>query len=172
MIDFKYGVVLEPISQENLEIMRNQRNDSEIRRWCRQAGLISEIDQHEWFIRQNDDPKISMFEVHNSSEEIVGVCGLTDLDMLNRRAEFSLYIIRKYQLQGFSCKALKTLFTHGFRDLNLNVIWGETFEGNPAAGVFEKIGMVHEGTRRDFYFKNGKYLNAHLYSVKAKEWTF
>ena len=172
MIDFNHDVYFLPISAQNIEAMRIARNTPEVRRWCRQVGLISEIDQHEWFNDQNDDPTIRMFEVHNQGGEFVGVAGLTSIDWINKRAEFSLYILPSYQLRGLACKALKTLFSHGFKDLNLNLIWGETFDKNPAAKVFKKIGMVKEGTRRDFYFKGGEYISAHLYSIRGSEWTF
>ena len=52
---------------------------------------------------------------------------------------------------------------------NLNVIWGETFEGNHAYDMFLKLGMKHEGTRRQFYFKEGKHIDAHLVSITRQE---
>ena len=172
MIDYSHDVTLHAISAEHLDAMMDQRNNYEIRRWCRQVGLISEIDQHEWFMAQNDDRTIRMFEVHNPAGELIGICGLTDIDLISRRAEFSLYIFREFQLRGYSCKTLCTLFTFGFREMNLHLIWGETFDRNPAAKVFEKIGMTKEGTRRDFYFKNGEYIDAHLYSIRRSEWSY
>jgi RimJ/RimL family protein N-acetyltransferase len=66
-------------------------------------------------------------------------------------------------------KALKMLFKFGFDDLNLHLIWGETFDGNPACALFERIGMEKEGTRRDFYFKEGKFISCHLYSITSDQ---
>ena len=101
----------------------------------------------------------------------MGVCGFTSIDHFNRRAEFSLYIAKEHQKHGYGAEALRVLFNHGFLDLGFNCIWGETFEGNPATKTFEKIGMKREGTRRQFYFKNGKMIDAHIYSVLGSEWT-
>jgi ribosomal-protein-alanine N-acetyltransferase len=95
----------------------------------------------------------------------LGVCGLTSMDLINRRAEFSLYIGPEFQGQGFGKNALKTLLAHGFRNYGLNRIWGESFEGNPAIAMFESLGFEPEGIRKEFYFKGGKFIDAYLFSI-------
>ena len=99
----------------------------------------------------------------------VGVCGLTDIDWINRRAEFSLYVAPEQHRKGLGHRALNLLFAEGFGTLNLNLIWGETFKGNPAAIMFLKAGMKKEGTRREFYYRNGIYTDAILYSIRRDE---
>lgn len=160
---------LSPISSFRLDQLRSWRNHDSIRTYCRQVGWISERDQEAWYRRQNDDPTIKMFVIEDNHIG-VGVCGLTDIDHLHRRAEFSLYIAPEQQRKGYGSKSLKMLFDFGFYELNLHMIWGETFSGNPAAKLFESIGMLKDGTRRDFYFKRGMYVDAHLYSITREEW--
>lgn len=132
-----------------------------------------------WFEKQAKDTSIRMYKIAISFEEkkekttktaMVGVCGLTSLDMMNRRAEFSLYIGPEFQGKGFGKKALSCLLTQGFKNLGLQVIWGEVFKGNPALRMFDDIGFKREGIRRDFYFRDGTYIDAHLVSMKASEW--
>ena len=179
MIEFK------GIHRSSLEQMRGWRNSAEIYNFCRQTSFISELDQERWYDRQNDDPTIQMFEIHAPPKEdlyqaygvisdeaartLVGICGLTSIDHLHRRAEFSLYIGPEHQGQGFAKEALRKLCLFGVDALNLNVIWGETFDRNPAAMLFTKLGFKLEGTRRSFYYKNGKCLDAHLYSIMRNE---
>jgi RimJ/RimL family protein N-acetyltransferase len=99
-----------------------------------------------------------------------GVCGLTSINFINRRAEFSCYIAPEFQGHGLSVPTLKTLFRHGFEDLNLNLIWGEVFEGNHALAIFKhKLGMVWEGRRRQFYWKEGRFWDADIVSITADE---
>jgi len=164
------GTSLDTLKFENLEIYRYNRNLTDVRCWCRQYDLISVADQLEWFDRQHIDSTIKMYEVINGKEDLVGVCGLTDICHINRRAEFSLYIFPEHKLKGYGREALEILFTHGFSNLGLNTIWGETFDGNPARNLFLDIGMMHEGTRNDFYFRNGHFIDAHLYSIGAEDW--
>lgn len=170
MIDFDHGVELDRIRRDELPKLREWRNDWEIWKWCRQHDLIDEQRHVAWFERQSADPSISMFAIRSGLGALLGVCGLTSIDLTNRHAEFSLYIGPEHQRRGHAKAALLTLFDHGFLNLNLNLIWGETFEGNPAASLFEKIGMQKEGVRRQFYYRNGRYLDATLFSVTRAEW--
>ena len=138
--------------------------------WCRQFAPLHWDDHVSWAKKQVDDPKIEMFVLEDEVDNIaVGVCGLTDIDMVNRRAEFSLYIGPEHWHRGYAAAGLKALFSWGFNSLNLNRIWGESFDGNPAIKLFEKLGMEKEGTRRDFYFRNGRFIDAHLYSISAAD---
>lgn len=176
MIDFGFGVIFQPFCKAAAQTAKSWRNDERIYKWCRQSDLISYDDQMDWYERQRKDQTIKMYTIVQrsidadiTSDRLIGVCGLTSIDALNKRAEFSLYIGPEHQRRGLAKRALKTLLRHGFDNLNLHLIWGETFDGNPAAHMFEKLGFVKEGTRRDFYFKSGRYIDAHLYSVKKDE---
>lgn len=160
---------LEPIEESYLSVLQRWRNDERIRKWCRQNNLIGERDQAAWFNRIQQNPSLRMYVVC-CGEDIVGVCGLTDIDLINSRAEFSLYIDPDQHKKGLGAKALKALLEVGFDELNLNVVWGETFEGNPALSMFEQLGFFREGVRRKFYYKDGKYVDAYLVSITRDEW--
>ena len=172
MIDYGQLVKLGPLRKSNLEEYRIARNSIGIRQWCRQTDLISEEDQIDWYANQRTNPTIRMYEIMSKENPGLGlgVCGLTDIDQVNQRAEFSLYILADHRNNGFGKAALLTLIQHGFNSLNLNSIWGETFEGNPAWSMFVKVGFNLEGTRKDFYFKKGKFIDCHLYSVQRDTW--
>ena len=169
MINYEPIIHLGPIDSTDLPKLRTWRNDPRIWKWCRQHDLISDVDQDRWFMAQSKDPTVRMYAIY-AKKKLVGVCGFTSIDMTNRRAEFSLYIGPEFQKKGYARAALKTLCKHGFRSLNLNSIWGETFDGNPACALFEELGFKKEGSRREFYFRDGHYIDAHLYSLLAREW--
>lgn len=165
-------ITLGPLDSTDLGLIRSWRNDYNIWRWCRQVGFISDAEQIRWFNKQSEDPTIKMFKILAKTNEKavpVGVCGLTSLDYLNRRAEFSLYTAPDVQRRGIGQHALSILLEHSFNNLGLNLIWGETFEHNPAQRMFEKLGFKREGTRRSFYFRDGRFIDAHLYSITAEE---
>ena len=170
MIKYFQGVSLDTIDAYMLERMRNWRNDPRIWQYCRQHDLIPEGDHRDWFERQRKDPTIRMYAVLDTEGRPSGVCGLTELDMLNRRAEFSLYIDPDRQGKGLGKKALQTLLTHGFKNLGLNKIWGEVFDGNPAMTMFTELGMHYAGKLVDHYFRDGKFINAHRVEMTRDEW--
>ncbi len=124
--------------------------------------------------RQSEDPTIKMFgiwavDVAKRLHRGVGVCGLTSIDRVNQCAEFSLYIAPSEQKHGFGTDALKTLLRHSFRDQNLNRIYGQTYDKNPALDMFKKIGMKYEGLDREAYFRNGKFIDCHRVSMLRSE---
>lgn len=175
MIDFDLGVSLSPIERTDLVKLYGWRNHPAIRKWTRQCDLITWPDHEEWFEWQAKDDKTRMYLVYAKDPVLltmapVGVTGLTSIDWINKRAEFSLYIGPEYQGRRFGQRALRTLLSHGFRNFGLHLIWGESFDGNPALKMFKKIGFQNEGVRRDFYFREGRFIDAHLVSITEKEW--
>lgn len=165
-------ISLDRVRRGDLEFLLAWRNDPAVWRWCRQHDLIHEDSHKRWFEWQSNDDSVSMYTIKPVGYHTpVGVCGFTSIDSVHRRAEFSCYIGTNYQKKGFAGQALRLLFTHGFANLNLHQIWGETFLGNPAAHLFEKIGMKKDGLRRQFYWKDGKWVDCILYSVLAEEWS-
>ncbi len=170
MIDHRFGVRLTTVEDKDSQQLRGWRNDLRIRAWCRQNDLISEHSQLDWMDRIRKDSTVRMYVIEDMNGIAVGVCGLTSIDTLNGRAEFSLYIGPEHQRKGLAKKALSTLLTHGFESLGLHLIWGETFDGNPALGMFKTLGFHVEGFRRDFYWKSGKFIGATLVSITEEEW--
>jgi RimJ/RimL family protein N-acetyltransferase len=168
-----FGLSLAPFDRAYAETVRDWRNHDEVWRWCRQLDLITDWEQERWYERQAADPTIRMYAVVMAVEglkELVGVAGLTSIDHVHRRAEFSLYLRPDFHGKGMGKQALSLLLFHGFVNLGLNVIWGESFEGNKAMKTFEGLGFVKEGVRQQFYFKNGRFIDAHLYSITRQKW--
>lgn len=169
MIDFGYGVYLDTLDARYKDILRHARNNYSVWKTCRQNDLISEHSHDCWFESIKNDPTIRMYALIGDSK-LVGVAGFTSIDFSVGKAEFSYYTLPQEMRKGYGLKALKTLFAHGFQNLNLNLIWGECIQPNPALKMFLKLGMHHEGKRRSFYYKNGKYRDADLVSMLRSEW--
>ena len=144
MIDHGYGVRLESLKAENIRTYLDNRNDPKIFKWCRQFDCLQPGQHVDWYDRVVTDPSVNaMYEITAplaktgiGMHSLVGMAGLTDIDRVNSRAEFSLYIMPYYHRRGLAKAALKTLFTHAFKGHNLNSVWGETFEHNPAFKLF------------------------------------
>lgn len=173
----KITISLAPLDSTDMHLVRVWRNDHRIWQWLPQNDLISDSEQMRWFDEQSRDHTVKMYKVvigYTNDVETkvipIGVGGFTSIDMMIRRAKFSLFIAPFYQALSVQQKAISCLLIHGFQNLGLHLIWGEVFEGNPALKIFEEIGFRHEGVRRDFYFRDGKYIDAHLISIKDDEW--
>lgn len=148
---------------------REWRNSPSIFKWCRQFTLIEERQQHLWEAKLSTDQTVKMFGIQNRDLVDVGVCGLTSIDRVNQKAEFSLYIAPPHQANGYGEDALKTLLWHGFNAHNLNRIWGEVFASNPAMKMFEKVGMKLEGIQRQSYYRDGQFVDSLIVSILRSE---
>lgn len=161
---------LRRLSEKDLHQTFVMRNDPEIYKWCRQWAPLHESNHVSWLAAQAKDKSMEMFAIERDDGCFVGVCGLTSIDHINSRAEFSLYIARNFQKCGYGEKALRLLFDIGFFKLNLNRIWGETFAGNPALKLFKRLGMQVEGIRKEFYYRDGSYIDCYLISLSRREY--
>ncbi len=156
------SLCLDPVNPDWIN-PRKWRNDPRIYKWCRQNEPISIAHHLEYLERSAKDPHSRMYGVA-ADGFLVGVCGLTSIDWINRRAEVSLYIDPEKHRQGLGTMAAKALMAKAFMVHNLNSIWGEAFDGSPAIGLFEKLGFKQDGLRREFYFREGKYVDAVIFS--------
>lgn len=149
MIDYRFGVQLGPVSSIDSKALRAWRNDRGVYQWCRQYEPLESWAHEAWLSSLPSRLDVKMYGIFDGDRPL-GVCGLTSLDLINRKAEFSLYVGGENWGNGYGIKALKTLCAHGFLTLGLNHIFGETFDGNQATKTFEKVGFEKEGTRRGF----------------------
>lgn len=177
MIDYGYGVRLQYVSESDTEDFFKWRNDERVWKWCRQNGPLTKKHHKTYWEKCDDDESIKMYAIYTTEglenvqkDSLVGCAGLTSIDNVNSRAEFSIYINPDIASKGFGERALKTLFSYGYQFLNLNSVWGESFEENPALKTFTKIGMKEEGKRRAFYYRKGQYIGATLISLLRSEW--
>lgn len=161
-------VKLLPLEPSSSMILRGWRNDERVFRWCRQNEEISLAKHERWFNSLPDRDDVRMYGAY-ADGELVGVCGLTSIDLYNRRAEFSLYIGPEHQGNGYGFAALYELLYKAFKILDLNLVWGESFDGNPAEDLFKAIGFTWTGKRRSFYYRHGQHINANLWDITSDE---
>ena len=153
------------------ELAMEWRNHPDIWSWCRQNNILTQADQDRWLERIKNDSSIQMYGIRVLPDrELVGVCGLTSINYHHRTAEFSLYIAPEHQGNGYGTLALKGLLDYGFNRLNLQCIWGEVMEENPALEIFLKIGFALGTKCRSRYFKERKYINSYQIDMLASEY--
>lgn len=153
------------------------RNDPLIFKTCRQYTLLDNKSHDRWLenINSPDKKMFSIFLQLNHDgiyvNEYIGVCGLTNINYQSRHAEISLYIIPKYQGNGYAKETLYTLCKHGFEDFNLNKIWGECFNNNlKSLLLFKKLGFVASSGHIQHYFRNGTYIDTTFMTLLQKDW--
>lgn len=172
MINFGFWVSLRRLESSDIDLYLDVRNSYLFRVGARQFDLITSDDVRD--LLNNKNSKIFSI-IHRGSEK--GICSFTDINHIHQRAEFSIFINGNHHREGIGELALQTLFCHGFKNLNLNVIYGETFSENVGAHrLFSKIGMAWRPGIDEAYYKNGKFIDSHIIfmtksSFLDREWS-
>jgi RimJ/RimL family protein N-acetyltransferase len=105
------------------------------------------------------------------SHSLIGITVLKNINMINRSAEFALYIgDKEYRGRNLSNEATAETLCFGFYKLGLNRISLKVLEENKVAiKLYTTLGFYKEGLMRDSVFKNNCYKNELLMSILKEE---
>jgi RimJ/RimL family protein N-acetyltransferase len=169
-------VRLRAVEKDDLPHFVEWLNDPEVRVNLAFYQPLSLPQEELWFEHNLSQPPgeqtLSIDILSNGQWDHAGGTGFKNHDARERSAEVGIMIGRKeFWNQGFGCEAMRLIVGHGFQNLNLNRIYLQVFETNPA-GVrcYEKAGFSHEGRLREARFHEGKYIDVLLMSILKSEW--
>lgn len=172
-------VTLRPVMVEDVPVMHSAMGDAEVATLTGAVHSRAEVGQELWTMTELEDiyrrwtkatDRIVWAIVENSSGAVVGESVLNELDTANRSCGFRIWISGA-RGRGLGTEATRLTMRHAFEDQGLNRVELEVYDFNPRARrVYEKVGFVHEGTRRQAHrFENG-WVDAHDMSILASEW--
>jgi ribosomal-protein-alanine N-acetyltransferase len=95
------------------------------------------------------------------------------VDNNNHFGEIEYCIGGLFQRRGFATEATKSVIKFGFENINLHKVQISHKSINiPSRKVIEKCGFVYEGTLRDYFHENGKYIDRLYYSILKDEFNY
>jgi RimJ/RimL family protein N-acetyltransferase len=101
---------------------------------------------------------------------LVGAVGL-EFEPEHHRAELGYWIGVPYWGNGYATEAAAAVVRAAF-ELGLNRVYAFHWTTNPASGrVLQKIGMKHEGIRRQHTRKGEEYLDSECYAIVRSDLT-
>lgn len=167
-------VVLRPISLADAAPMFASLSDKESMRLTgtQQTFTFEEVKQYCQKVMKADD-RADYAITAKGDPTYLGEVVLNDIDWINRSAGFRIALAREALFgQGYGTEATRLMIDYGFQTLNLHRIELEVYDFNPRAQhVYEKVGFVQEGVRRDALLWNGRYQNAIIMSILEEDWT-
>lgn len=162
-----------------------ERKDiSEINVWRNNQELIDtlgapfryispEVDM-EWYedYMRNRGSAVRCAVVEEGFDKILGLVSLTNIDFINRSAQFHIMIGRKEnQNRGMGRFAISEMLRHAFKNMNLERVELTVLETNKRAQhLYERMGFVYEGEQRCSKYKNGDFFNMRMYSILKREY--
>jgi len=163
-------IYLSPISLEDAELYAAWLNDLSTSRYLTlapaQVTLHGERDALVELSRQH-----SYAIIARDGEELLGNCGLFDIDNVARSAEIGIFIGESSRRgEGYGSEALRLLCDYGFNVLNLRSIRLRTYDYNErAVACYRKAGFKEAGRLRKAHFYAGAYHDVVLMDILAEE---
>jgi len=101
----------------------------------------------------------------------IGHISLHDIDHMNRHAFIGIFIgDAEHRNRGYGAEAIRLVLDYGFKTLNLHNIMLSVHADNLAAiACYKKVGFTETGRRREWIFKDGKYIDNVYMSILARE---
>jgi RimJ/RimL family protein N-acetyltransferase len=141
---------LAPIDADDIETYTRWINDFDTGLMLRKTqGVVSEAAERK--ILDTLAEKESDFGIRDkATDELIGGCGLKDVDLVNRTAMLGIFIGEvEYRGHGYGADAIHLLLSHGFHILGLESLSLEVFSYNEAAiALYRKVGFREIGRRR------------------------
>lgn len=166
-------VTLRPISLEDAPSMLNTLSEPDVSHWTGNQVIYSleDIQAHCVSIAEDED-RLDYAIAQKGEHQYIGEAVLQDIDLKNRHAHFRIALASPQWFgRGFGREATLLLLSHGFETLKLHRIELEVYEYNDRArSLYEELGFVQEGVRRDILLKKGAFHNAIVMSILDREY--
>lgn len=138
----------------------------------RPGGITFEQRQNWYATRADFDDRLDLAVVDLATGHFTGEVVLNDLDTDNQSCNFRIYLFSSPDRnRGLGTEATRLILAHAFETVGLHRVDLEVYDFNPRARrVYEKVGFVYEGTRRQSLLWDGEWADAHVMSILADEW--
>lgn len=114
----------------------------------------------------NNPQKLQLGICHKNDNFLIGVISLSDINYINRSAEFAVIIgEKKYRNLSNFIEASRLIIKHGFESLNLNRIYGGSTSKEIDIMFCKLLGFTHEGISRKAVFKDDKYVDIYRHAL-------
>lgn len=108
--------------------------------------------------------------IEKESGICMGQIAIFLVDNKNQFCEIEYALGSKFHRKGYATEAVKLILDFSFNKVNFHKVQVCHKEINIASrGVIRKCGFTYEGTLRDYFFMDGKYVDRLYYSMLRKE---
>ncbi|MDR0388239.1 MAG: GNAT family N-acetyltransferase [Treponema sp.] len=161
---------LSPMDENDAEKFTEWLNDLELMINLQIYNSVFNVENERRLLSDlSKEQNYSIIDFEN--DELIGTCGLLDIDHLNQTAETGIFIGNKnYLNKGFGSEALTLLLDYGFKALNLNNIMLKVYSFNKRAiKSYEKVGFKIIGNRRNALRRGKETYNVIFMDIVEKD---
>jgi RimJ/RimL family protein N-acetyltransferase len=168
------GIYLRGATPDDAQVCAAWFNDEEVNRYLITGRRPNTVENSRKFLRRAmiSDRDLVFAIIERKSGRHIGNTGLHRIDYIFRSAAFGLVIgVRECWRRGYGTEATGLVTDYAFSRLNLHRVELEVAAENPGARrVYERVGYKVEGTRREAFYVNGRYIDSVLMSILRPEW--
>ena len=154
-------IYLSPMSSEDTEQFTTWMNDLETTLNLQSAPRLISREAEQEFLRKLSTEGFNFAIVRGEKDELMGSCGLLNVDQVQRSGELGIFIgEKKYRGLGYGTEAIRLVLDFGFNLLNLHSIYLRVRSFNEAGyRCYTKVGFREIGRRRECVRIGGRYFD-------------
>lgn len=171
-------LALRELSRSDLESINSWRADKDLISFLGAPfRYINQEVDYRWFDtymnNRHNTIRCAIYDDAGSGDtSILGMVALTNIDWVVRSAVLHIMIGNSdNRNRGIGTFAVSEILKHAFDDMNLNRVELEVLSSNSRAiHLYEKIGFVKEGIKKEAAYKNGFYADVLFMGLLKKQW--
>lgn len=127
----------------------------------------------DWYgTRADQSDRLDLAVVDKATGQVVGEVVLNHWDPGSRGISYRTLIGLQGRDRGLGTEATRLVVGYAFEEIGVHRVELEVFAFNERARhVYEKVGFVLEGTRRDALCFDGQWVDSHIMAILEQEWT-
>jgi RimJ/RimL family protein N-acetyltransferase len=148
--------------------------DPETLRLTGSQGTPSMAALQEWYrSRAEHQDRLDLSIIEKATGAWAGEVVLNDLNPENRSCGFRILLAGPdYFDRGLGSEATRLVLGHAFETVGLHRIELDVYAFNPRdRRVYEKVGFVHDGTKREALHWQGAWVDAQVMAILEQEWS-
>ncbi len=152
---------LSPVNIDDAEKYIQWMNDKAVSGYFAQYySIVASTNEMKWLFEPGSDMQRYAM-VLLEGDVMIGCISLQNIDHRNRNAFMGIFIgEEECRSKGFGAEAIRLLLDYGFNTMNLhNIMLSVHADNIGGISCFKKVGFKEAGKRRDWVFKDGKYVD-------------
>ncbi|MFD5797853.1 GNAT family N-acetyltransferase [Streptomyces diastatochromogenes] len=165
--------VLRPFTEADADVMWEIIEDPEVVRFTYEPSTeLTPERLRSWYGSRAAAPdRLDLAVTDPATGEVLGEVVLNEYDPDARSCTFRTLIGPRGRGRGIGTEAAGLIVAHGFEELGLHRIeLGAYAHNRRALHVYEKVGFVVEGVRREVQRRDGEWADEVIMSILDREW--
>ena len=165
-------VILRPVTVDDVPGLAAMVADPEGSRLAGTHATFTDDQLRAWYATRGDQSdRLDLAVVDRETGSYAGEVVLNDLDDINLSCGFRISLGPAARGRGLGTEATRLVVRYAIEEVGLHRVELEVYAFNPRAqAVYERVGFVREGVRRDALRWDGEWIDAITMSILSTEW--